>query len=341
MNLVRTYAPLIIYVRTDTFLKGGVSLSCYSPNYIVYNDGEVGRFGGRLTQSVLDSSLPGQQIVPVPCGRCEGCRLDYGKRWADRMLVEYHTPREYGSERAIFVTFTYDNAHLPYVTCTDNVPRPSLQKRDWQLFMKRLRKHFKCRFLVAGEYGDNTFRPHYHAIIFGISLSDIPDLVVYSHDPDLDTTLYSSVFFDSIWSNGACKIAVANYYTMSYTGRYILKKQYRTDNVLDFYKGRQLPFILTSRRPGIGADLFDSVDTSKIAVNDGNDVHLVARPRVNLDKLELTNPDEYYIIKHERRSLAEDRRSFIEDATGEQWLSWLKGQRDNLVRNTRFSRDKV
>lgn len=47
----------------------------------------------------------------------------------------------------------------------------SLNKRDFQLFMKRLRKehgknHPKIRYYCAGEYGSKTFRPHYHAIIF-------------------------------------------------------------------------------------------------------------------------------------------------------------------------------
>lgn len=316
-------------------------MSCYTPNYIVYNDGDVGRFGGRLTQAVLDAALPGQQIVPVPCGRCEGCRLDYGKRWADRMLVEFNTPREYGSRKAVFVTFTYDQQHLPMVSCVDGVPRPTLSKRDWQLFCKRFRKEHPMRYLVAGEYGDSTFRPHYHAIMFGVDLVDFPDLQIYSHDPDLDTTLYTSAWLDGLWQNGSCKIAVANYYTMSYTGRYVLKKQYRSDTLLDVYKGRQPPFILTSRRPGIGADLFDSVDTSKIAVNDGDDVHLVSRPRINLEKLALTNPELFDIIKTERRYLAEDCRQMIEDSVGDTWLRWLSGQRDNLVRKTRFSRDKV
>ena len=107
------------------------------------------------------------------------------------------------------------------------------------------------------------------------------------------------------------------------------------------YQRNQAPFILTSRRPGIGADLFDTVDTSKIAVNDGDDVHLVSRPRINLEKLALTNSELYDIIKSERRSLAEDRRQMIEDSVGDTWLRWLSGQRDNLVRKTRFSRDKV
>ena len=52
----------------------------------------------------------------------------------------------------------------------------SLRKRDFQLFMKRLRKKYsddRIRFYACGEYGSETFRPHYHAILFGLHLDDL------------------------------------------------------------------------------------------------------------------------------------------------------------------------
>lgn len=47
----------------------------------------------------------------------------------------------------------------------------TLCKRDIQLFLKRLRKQFKkfnesFRFFCCGEYGPQTFRPHYHLLFF-------------------------------------------------------------------------------------------------------------------------------------------------------------------------------
>lgn len=44
----------------------------------------------------------------------------------------------------------------------------SLDKRDWQLFAKRLRKNIgPFRYFAVGEYGDLNLRPHLHAIIYG------------------------------------------------------------------------------------------------------------------------------------------------------------------------------
>ncbi|WNK14085.1 MAG: replication initiator protein [Microvirus sp.] len=68
-------------------------------------------------------------------------------------------------QNSIFVTLTYDDNNIP--------ENDSLCKRDLQLFIKRLRKISpnKIKYFAVGEYGDTTDRPHYHLIIFGLSLS--------------------------------------------------------------------------------------------------------------------------------------------------------------------------
>lgn len=51
---------------------------------------------------------------------------------------------------------------------------PTLCKSDIQNFMKRLRINFlrkygirlKCKYFIVGEYGNNTYRPHYHIVFF-------------------------------------------------------------------------------------------------------------------------------------------------------------------------------
>ena len=69
------------------------------------------------------------------------------------------------SSSAYFVTLTYDNNHVPI----SEHGFPTLCKRDFQLFMKRLRFNtgVKIKYYVAGEYGSTNHRPHYHAVIFG------------------------------------------------------------------------------------------------------------------------------------------------------------------------------
>lgn len=59
-----------------------------------------------------------------------------------------------------FLTLTYDDDHLP---CP-----PHLVKEDLTLFLKRYRKRLghKIRYYAIGEYGDLTWRPHFHLAIF-------------------------------------------------------------------------------------------------------------------------------------------------------------------------------
>lgn len=99
--------------------------------------------------------------LKVACGKCLNCRVAKRREWTARMLQElpYHN-------RSIFLTLTYADNHLP-----ENY---SLKKKHLQNFYKSLRrdlkvpiKHFSC-----GEYGPETLRPHYHAVVFGLGFSD-------------------------------------------------------------------------------------------------------------------------------------------------------------------------
>lgn len=99
--------------------------------------------------------------VAVRCGRCKPCLV---RKRTDKFirLNEHSKDFKYTS----FVTLTYDDEHLKWGL------NPTLCKRDFQLFMKRLRKMlgtFKISYYVVGEYGTRYQRPHYHMIIFGLS----------------------------------------------------------------------------------------------------------------------------------------------------------------------------
>ena len=170
-------------------------MACYHPLIGKYT-GELTENGkkqfkieGNLDPLIAKELYPGS--VVIPCGKCLGCRLDYSRQWADRMMLELET-----SGSAVFVTLTYDNDHA---TCckTDEYGNDmfyTLVKKDFQDFMKRLRGSSlvngkKLRFYAAGEYGDNTFRPHYHAILFGLSIADIPDLQNFGRN-ELGQTKY-------------------------------------------------------------------------------------------------------------------------------------------------------
>ena len=107
----------------------------------------------------------------VPCGYCAGCRVDRTFEWSERIKheIQYHDFKGYGNA---FVALTYSDEFLPVRGC---------DKHEVQKFLKRLRarltrhnvhfagKDFKY-FLVA-EYGDQSGRPHYHAIFMGLDFA--------------------------------------------------------------------------------------------------------------------------------------------------------------------------
>lgn len=105
------------------------------------------------------------QQIRVPCGRCRACRIKRSADWTMRISHELHTFRYEGT----FLTLTYDDDHLP--------EGGTLVKEDLQKFFKRLRKRLKkdnkkIKYYACGEYGENTQRPHYHAIILGLSVTN-------------------------------------------------------------------------------------------------------------------------------------------------------------------------
>lgn len=108
--------------------------------------------------------------IPVPCGKCPECLTRRADGWIFRLKREIPL-----SKTAFFVTLTYSPTHCP----VSDKGMPTLRMRDFQLFMKRLRKAHrehslsKIKYYVCGEYGSITERPHYHAIIFNANENDI------------------------------------------------------------------------------------------------------------------------------------------------------------------------
>lgn len=105
-------------------------------------------------------------FLVVPCGKCAICRDRKYREYMGRAQAETNK----WSEMALFITFTYDDAHLP---------ADGLNKRDIQLFLKRLRFRLenyghtnKLRYIVCGEYGKNTHRAHYHMILWNFPVSE-------------------------------------------------------------------------------------------------------------------------------------------------------------------------
>lgn len=184
----------------------------------------------------------------LSCGQCQGCRLERSRQWATRMM---HEASLYDAN--CFLTLTYDDVHLP--------PGGSLVYRDFQLFMKRLRKRFPAerpRFYMCGEYGDDFHRPHFHACIFGF---DFPDKAVFRSNRGGHSSLYRSSILESLWPFGFASIGALTFESAAYVARYCMKKV--TGKAADQHYGvvdpatgevfqRAPEFAHMSLKPGIG-----------------------------------------------------------------------------------------
>lgn len=144
----------------------------------------------------------------VPCGFCLECRSRYARGWAIRCLNEAAL-----HDANCFGTLTYDDGHLPEYG--------SLRKRDAQLFLKRVRKGIKpkVKFYLAGEYGDENKRPHYHFLLFGYSFGDRIEVPSKSPFP-----LFRSIELERFWDKGLSSVGEVTFASASYIARYVMKK---------------------------------------------------------------------------------------------------------------------
>lgn len=286
-------------------------MSCYRPLFGKFQGYEDGKAQYKILPC---SGIPAEYPdINVPCGHCVGCRLDKSRQWADRMMLELDH-----SKTAIFVTLTYDPLNVP-VACAldDGSVLFTLDKRDVQLFMKRLRRAFdgcEIRFYLAGEYGSQTHRPHYHAILFGLSLADFPDIKPVSRN-SFGQFLYSSQKMYEIWKLGNVALADVSWQTCAYVARYCVKKLGDDVSRETFESfGIQPEFALMSRKPGIAGyyalEHPDLIERSKQYFSDPNGASprtSCQTPKFVFNKLQLTNPDLYDTIKKQRQAYARDK----------------------------------
>lgn len=236
----------------------------------VHNDGIILQ---RPEAEMIRSEYPdlGYKMQQVPCGKCIQCRLSYSRDWANRCMCELKT-----AKNAYFLTLTYDDSHLEFCPYADAETgqlstRPVLVPRHLTLFFKRLRKYcsdieqFGQRYFACGEYGEETQRPHYHAIVY-----NLPDEVLAKSKSWPDSTpeapLWTSPILSELWPHGIVVYGDVNWNTCAYVARYVVKKQLgksRADQIKmqqQFFPDSpwQHEFVRMSRRPGIGRDYFET-----------------------------------------------------------------------------------
>ena len=156
--------------------------------------------------------------IMIPCGKCVACLTNRRNDWTLRLKEELKN-----STSGHFVTLTYEEENLPFGQFVN-----TLDKRDLQLFIKRLRKHDKTnqiRYYAVGEYGTKTQRAHYHLLIF--NLSEVENI-------------------HKAWKLGHIKVSQINGKCIHYVTKYHVNKT-------DYPYGSQRPFALMSKNPAIGS----------------------------------------------------------------------------------------
>ena len=171
-------------------------------------------------------------MTPVPCGKCIPCLKRRSSHWSFRINEEQKK-----AKTSCFLTLTYEEAPLS----TNGLP--TLVKKDYQTFFKRLRKlapaqkgKNRLKYFACGEYGTKTQRPHYHAIVF-----NIPQKIINSATKIRDT-----------WKHGHVMVTNSNIKTINYVVGYITKGgfKHQIDKEHGIYDDRIPEFQLMSK--GLG-----------------------------------------------------------------------------------------
>ena len=262
-------------------------MTCYHPIVAYQHRFRKTKTGKHLIDFKGGSFREWEEIT-LPCGRCIGCRLERSRQWAIRCVHE----AQYHSEN-MFLTLTFNNEHLD--------PEGSLRKRDFVLFMKRLRKYFaaegkKIRFFHCGEYGEMLQRPHHHAITFG---ADFSDKKLWS--TSCGFPLYRSESLEKLWPFGFSSIAGVSFESCAYVARYITKK-INGDMADEWYEGREPEYVTMSRMPGIGyqwlLDHPEIYNYDEVVIRNG----FKCKPPRYYDKIfDSIAPDYMEMIKNNRK----------------------------------------
>lgn len=274
------------------------------------------------------SGLP----IPVPCGQCIGCRLDWSLGWAIRCMSEKRLHAD-----SAFLTLTYDDDHLP--------KNYSLNPMHLTLFMKRLRMRLGTglRFFACGEYGELTQRPHYHVLLLNYSFNDRK---MDRQSKSGSANLYVSATLSNLWEYGHANFGEVTLESCAYVASYCTKKLIISDktplSVLqrNLLKLSRVPeFHRMSRRPGIGMDAFARFNgewfRADSMVMSGKEKGI---PRYFDVKFEEANPAPEGRLLSDLDRIKRDRRSRVNKADNTQRRLMVR-ERFEILKRERFMRD--
>lgn len=207
------------------------------------------------------------------------------------------------------MTLTYDDKHKP----ADGSVNPD----EVRLWMYRLRKALapaRVRFFLVAEYGEKSYRPHYHLSVFGAAALT-----------PFNGRLFHQIVH-STWSRGHVLVADFSPATAAYVSGYIVK--HLVDRMDPVMATLRPVFTRQSLRPGLGATFMRTIaDTIKprgLSASQLPRSLMIGRKTVPLDRYLLSrlrdavgvDPDELQAFKDKEsweRSL--EMRFLFEEAT--------------------------
>lgn len=270
------------------------------------------------------------QWMALPCGKCPSCMKRRTSGWSFRLMKEGER-----SETALFVTLTYDTKYVPL---TKN-GFMTLNKRDIQTYMKRLRKlsETKLKYYVCGEYGSKRDRPHYHMIIFNADAEKV-ERAWSEYKAGFGYVPFGSIYIGEV-----------NEASIGYTLKYMQKPgkipKHKNDD-------RQKEFSLMSK--GLGQNYItdamikwhknDLVNRMYVPIKDGKKI---AMPRYYKDKV-YSDTQKLLINNHLKIVMTEAEEKLeleLIQEFGEIWSKKLferhEQQFNKMYKNSQLGRDKL
>lgn len=259
--------------------------------------------------------------ISIPCGKCIGCKSARAQAWCVRIM---HEAKMHDCNS--FLTLTYDDAHLP--------EDGGLNYAHFQTFARRLRKRgVRFRFFMCGEYGETTFRPHYHAILFGVDFSSdrVQCNSIYSRVP-----MFTSPTLSECWDYGLHSIGSVTPESARYVASYCVLG----DAVSSFEARPRVcqatgeiyyirpSFCQMSLKPGIGFSWFekygkDVLNWDNVVMNGTtcrvpryydrimDERHAIRKEEIDFERVQKVDPGENTAERlSAREAVAKAKRSF-------------------------------
>lgn len=287
----------------------------------------------------------------IPCRHCYACSLNYSAEWATRIMAEVQKDPEH----AYFITLTYDDEHLPipekvyygedekaYFENDGTWIEGTLVKEDFVKFRDRLRKHldyrgklFNFKFFGAGEYGETTGRPHYHAILMSCHLDTKQFYGAYKK-PNQTYETWKSKELEKLWPFGMVDVATCNWQDAAYVARYTAKKWLKSSDPWEYYMRGKIPEFITMSK-NIGDDFFkenmDKIyETDSMIQQTVKSKTSIVKPGKRCDKLlEEKDPEKYDKIKEHREKIAEMQDKMLRSKSDYTDLERLRIQEEKIT----------